>query len=236
LSTPNTPNTNTPKPKPKPKPNLNPQTGCIKPLCDLLSVSDVRIVTVALEGLENILKMGEALRAQPGGGGQNPYAQLVEDAEGLDKIESLQVGRAAAARGSGVGGGCFFELGCGESLARSAAHPTPNPHPTQPQPTTKPQPKTKNQKPKTKHRHPQEHANQELYEKAVSILENHFDCEEGEDQNLAPQANADAYSFGAAAAAPAAGAGGAFNFGGSGAGGGGGGFDFGGGGGFQGAQ
>lgn len=31
--------------------------GAIKPLCDLLSVPDVRIVTVALEGLENILKV-----------------------------------------------------------------------------------------------------------------------------------------------------------------------------------
>lgn len=32
--------------------------GCIKPLCDLLVCQDVRIVTVALEGLENILKVG----------------------------------------------------------------------------------------------------------------------------------------------------------------------------------
>jgi len=31
--------------------------GCIKPLCDLLGTPDVRIVTVALEGLENILKV-----------------------------------------------------------------------------------------------------------------------------------------------------------------------------------
>lgn len=31
--------------------------GGIKPLCDLLSTPDVRIVTVALEGLENILKV-----------------------------------------------------------------------------------------------------------------------------------------------------------------------------------
>ena len=30
--------------------------GCVRPLCDLLTCSDVRIVTVALEGLENILK------------------------------------------------------------------------------------------------------------------------------------------------------------------------------------
>ena len=33
--------------------------GCIKPLCDLIVCSDARIVTVALEGLENILKVGE---------------------------------------------------------------------------------------------------------------------------------------------------------------------------------
>jgi hypothetical protein len=74
----------------RPNPPPAPQVGCIKPLCDLLGVSDVRIVTVALEGLENILKAGEAAAKAPGGGGQNPYAQLVEDAEGLDKIEALQ--------------------------------------------------------------------------------------------------------------------------------------------------
>jgi len=31
--------------------------GCVRPLCDLLTCADVRIVTVALEGLENILKV-----------------------------------------------------------------------------------------------------------------------------------------------------------------------------------
>lgn len=30
------------------------EQGCIKPLCDLLTASDARIVTVALEGLENV--------------------------------------------------------------------------------------------------------------------------------------------------------------------------------------
>eukprot|EP00967_Tisochrysis_lutea_P121942 scaffold201384_cov18-Tisochrysis_lutea.AAC.1 len=30
--------------------------NCIRPLCELLTVNDVRIITVALEGLENILK------------------------------------------------------------------------------------------------------------------------------------------------------------------------------------
>jgi hypothetical protein len=36
--------------------------------------------------------VGEGERKAPGGSGQNPFAQMVEDAEGLDKIESLQVG------------------------------------------------------------------------------------------------------------------------------------------------
>ena len=31
--------------------------GCIKPLCDTLTVNDTRIIIVALEGLENILKV-----------------------------------------------------------------------------------------------------------------------------------------------------------------------------------
>lgn len=30
------------------------QQGCIRPLCDLLTVNDVKIVTIALEGLENV--------------------------------------------------------------------------------------------------------------------------------------------------------------------------------------
>ncbi|XP_052479518.1 importin subunit alpha-like [Gossypium raimondii] len=33
--------------------------GCIKPLCDLLSCPDPEVVTVCLQGLENILKVGE---------------------------------------------------------------------------------------------------------------------------------------------------------------------------------
>ncbi|KAJ3325056.1 Importin alpha subunit (Karyopherin alpha subunit) (Serine-rich RNA polymerase I suppressor protein) [Blyttiomyces sp. JEL0837] len=33
--------------------------GCIKPLCDLLAINDPKIVQVALDGLENILKVGE---------------------------------------------------------------------------------------------------------------------------------------------------------------------------------
>ena len=42
----------------------------------------------------------------------------------------------------------------------------------------------------------QSHANEEIYEKAVTILEAHFQEDTDEDQNLAPQANANAFSFG----------------------------------------
>lgn len=64
--------------------------GCVKPLCDLLVCPDPRIVTVCLEGLENILKIGETEKNLGTSGGVNVYAQMVEDAEGLDKIENLQ--------------------------------------------------------------------------------------------------------------------------------------------------
>ncbi|KAL5996527.1 hypothetical protein ACLOJK_026607 [Asimina triloba] len=64
--------------------------GCIKPLCDLLGCPDPRIVTVCLEGLENILKVGEAEKELGNNGGVNIYAQLIDECEGLDKIENLQ--------------------------------------------------------------------------------------------------------------------------------------------------
>ncbi|KAL3843551.1 hypothetical protein ACJIZ3_000954 [Penstemon smallii] len=64
--------------------------GCIKPLCDLLICPDPRIITVCLEGLENILKVGEADKENGMNGGINIYAQMVDDCEGLDKIENLQ--------------------------------------------------------------------------------------------------------------------------------------------------
>ncbi|XP_078436532.1 importin subunit alpha-1a-like [Wolffia australiana] len=64
--------------------------GCIKPLCDLLICPDPRIVTVCLEGLENILKVGEADKNLGLTGGVNVYAQAIDDADGLEKIENLQ--------------------------------------------------------------------------------------------------------------------------------------------------
>lgn len=66
--------------------------GCIPPLCDLLRVNDAKIVNVALTGLTNILKYGEQeSRENPvATGGHNPYAVMIEECYGLDKIEALQ--------------------------------------------------------------------------------------------------------------------------------------------------
>merc|ERR1712226_1654331 len=64
------------------------QQGCIRPLCDLLSVNDTKIVTIALEGLENILKVGDDDTKLTGH--QNQMATYIAEAEGLTKIEELQ--------------------------------------------------------------------------------------------------------------------------------------------------
>ncbi|TRY90802.1 hypothetical protein DNTS_028617 [Danionella cerebrum] len=64
------------------------ELGCIKPLCDLLTLMDSKIVQVALNGLENILRLGELEMKR--GGGINPYCALIEEAYGLDKLEFLQ--------------------------------------------------------------------------------------------------------------------------------------------------
>lgn len=64
------------------------QQGCIRPLCDLLTVSDPKIVTIALEGLENILRVGEEEARLTNS--QNQMAVFVSEAEGLNKIEDLQ--------------------------------------------------------------------------------------------------------------------------------------------------
>jgi len=60
----------------------------IRPLCDLLSVMDTKIVIVALSGIENILQTGEELSKETGK--ENPFAVEVEECFGLDKIEYLQ--------------------------------------------------------------------------------------------------------------------------------------------------
>ncbi|KAJ2358464.1 Importin subunit alpha-1, partial [Coemansia sp. RSA 2618] len=66
------------------------QQGCIKPLCDLLNCMDNKITQVALDGLENILKVGEADKDQSANQ-INQYALYIEEAGGMDKIHNLQL-------------------------------------------------------------------------------------------------------------------------------------------------
>jgi len=92
----------------------------IEPMCELLQCSDARIILVALEGLENLLKVGDK---ESKDNSSNEYVLLIEEHHGVDYIEQLQ-----------------------------------------------------------------NHPNNEIYEKAVIILENYFAAEE-EDANTVPPVN-----------------------------------------------
>lgn len=65
------------------------QQGCIKPLCDLLSIADTKIIEVTLDALENILKMGE-LDKESRGSGVNQNSLYIEEAGGMEKISECQ--------------------------------------------------------------------------------------------------------------------------------------------------
>jgi len=68
------------------------QQGCIKPLCDLLACPDNKIIQVALDGLENILKVGEMDKDAAGEGAEsiNRYALFIEECQGMEKIHDCQ--------------------------------------------------------------------------------------------------------------------------------------------------
>eukprot|EP00761_Pharyngomonas_kirbyi_P012055 gb/GECH01012082.1/.p1 GENE.gb/GECH01012082.1/~~gb/GECH01012082.1/.p1 ORF type:complete len:516 (+),score=137.96 gb/GECH01012082.1/:1-1548(+) len=64
------------------------QASCLPPLCQLLETNDLKITKVALEGIENILRTGEThARTEDG---ENEYANVVEECDGLSLIEDLQ--------------------------------------------------------------------------------------------------------------------------------------------------
>ena len=68
--------------------------AAIKPLCDLLVCPDNKIIQVALDGLENILKVGEMDRdaSMNSAEGQafNRYALFIEECGGMEKIHDCQ--------------------------------------------------------------------------------------------------------------------------------------------------
>ena len=69
------------------------QQGCIQPLCELLSCPDNKIIQVALDGLENILKVGDMDKEaseNPSEQNINRYALYIEEAGGMEKIHDCQ--------------------------------------------------------------------------------------------------------------------------------------------------
>ncbi len=69
------------------------QQGCIKPLCELLACPDNKIIQVALDGLENILKVGDMDKEaseDPSDQNVNHFALFIEEAGGMEKIHDCQ--------------------------------------------------------------------------------------------------------------------------------------------------
>jgi len=60
----------------------------IPALCDLLNSNNIKVIMVALEGLENILNVGENDKGRTQG--RNLFARAVEECGGLDSLEHLQ--------------------------------------------------------------------------------------------------------------------------------------------------
>ncbi|XP_020890243.1 importin subunit alpha-1-like [Arabidopsis lyrata subsp. lyrata] len=62
------------------------EQGCIQTFCDLLICPDRRIISVCLDGLENILNAAWAEKKIED---MQSYCQLIQDAEGIEKIQKL---------------------------------------------------------------------------------------------------------------------------------------------------
>jgi len=63
--------------------------GSVRPLVELLTSKDSRIIIVALDCLNNILATG-AVIVKKSPGTVNPFVRVIEEAEGLDRLEDLQ--------------------------------------------------------------------------------------------------------------------------------------------------
>lgn len=61
--------------------------GVIPPLCALFKCPDPKVILVALEGVENILRVGGRDAAKTG---SNKFSEFVEECGGLDSLEELQ--------------------------------------------------------------------------------------------------------------------------------------------------
>lgn len=100
------------------------ECGAIDALCSVMDINDTKMLLVALDALECILRVGQDLGKD--------YCSFVDECDGLEKLELLQ-----------------------------------------------------------------EHQSDDVYKKAVEIIETYFGCEDGaEDENLAPALNGNTYAFG----------------------------------------
>jgi hypothetical protein len=102
--------------------------GVIPPLCELFTCSNAKMIMVAMEGIENILRVGKKEANE--NGGVNKFALNVEECSGLDKLEALQ-----------------------------------------------------------------KHENEEIYDKAISILKNYFESEEDENADITPEVTGNGQQF-----------------------------------------
>lgn len=64
------------------------QHAAIPALCELFKCHDVKVVQVALEGMNNILAVGK--RDADGMNGENKFTDIMEECNGLDYLEDLQ--------------------------------------------------------------------------------------------------------------------------------------------------
>jgi len=100
------------------------EVGAIDAVCSVLAVNDTKMLLVALDAVDSILKLGAKLNKD--------YISFVDECDGLSMIETLQ-----------------------------------------------------------------EHESDEVYNKAILIIETYFGSEdEAEDENLAPESNGDTFGFG----------------------------------------
>jgi len=63
--------------------------GVIPSLVELLGVEDAKVILVALDALDNILAVGESFIPKTKNN-KNPYCDIIEEADGLDKLDVLQ--------------------------------------------------------------------------------------------------------------------------------------------------
>ena len=64
--------------------------GCIGPLCNILLDNEVKNISISLQGLENILSVGDIEKKENPESNTNKYIQLINEFDGFKTIQNLQ--------------------------------------------------------------------------------------------------------------------------------------------------